>query len=148
MPTLRETNQIVEKLFPFVRDIEGIPKMMLDELGSTAGSLAFLTEGIDIVHKNVIDGYSANFNFSIYYRVSAKDTESKFEATKLLNYIGDILHEKSSKKELPILDGVDVAEYIEMSSNPQLEQSEENANSVYVCSFFMRYTHNSTIGGR
>lgn len=147
MPTVREINQIVEKVFPFVRAIPDIPTIQLDELREEAGSMGFLAEGTNIINKNVIGGYTADFNFSIYYRVSAKDTKSKFEATRVLNYIADYLQQKSEKKELPYLNELDEAQYIEMSSNPQLMQNEENANNVYVCSFFMRYEHKSTIGG-
>lgn len=139
--SLKETNQIVDVIFPFIRNIPGIPVIHLDELKEIAGSLGFLTEGINIIKQNVIGGYTANFNFSIYYRVSAKDTKSKLEATRLLNYIADYFQQQSIKKALPYLNQADIAEFIEMSSNPQLLQNEENADVIYMASFFMRYNH-------
>lgn len=148
MPTLREINQIVEKVFPFVRDIPNIPSIQLDELREEAGSMGMLSEGTSIISKNVIGGYTADFNFSIYYRVSAKDTKSKFEATRILNYIADYLQQMSEEKKLPYLNDLDEAQYFEMTANPQLMQNEENANNVYLCSFIMRYTHKTTIGGK
>lgn len=143
--TLKETNQLVEQIFPFVRKIPDIPEMTIDELRETQGSIAFLAEGIDIVSQNVVGGYSANFNFSIYYRVSAKDTKSKFEATRVLNYISDYLYQVSIEKKMPNLKGSDTAQRFEMTSNPQLMQSEENSNAVYIASFAMRYTHKANI---
>ncbi|MEG0164383.1 hypothetical protein [Anaerorhabdus sp.] len=142
--SLNETNQIVEKLFPFVEKFikeELDQTLLLDDVKDTAPCISFVTGDSRKFNFNVVDGYDGEFNFTIYYKVKNKDTKERLQATKTLNYIGVFFDEATQKGILPYLSDKDKAVRLEMVSNPTLNTREENGNIVYSAEYTFIYRH-------
>lgn len=141
----KEVGEIAEKVFQYIRRIPNLPKISIGELKETQDNMAFLPEKIDIVSKNVIGGYTAEFNFTIYYQVSKEAHNESFEAMRVLNYISKQLYQMSVEEKMPYLSDLDIAQRFEMTSNPKLMQNDKDENIVYGAKFIMRYMHKSNI---
>ncbi|MEG0661379.1 MAG: hypothetical protein RR443_12440 [Anaerorhabdus sp.] len=142
--SLNETNQIVEKLFPFVEKFvkdELDQTLLLDDVNDTAPCISFVTEDSRKINYNVAGGYDGEFNFTIYYKVKNKETKERLQATKTLNYIGVFFDEATQKGILPYLNEVDNPVSLEMISNPTLNTREENGNIVYSAGYSFIYRH-------
>lgn len=142
--SLNETNQIVDKLFPFVEKFvkeELEQTLLLDDINDTAPCISFVTEDSNKKHFNVVAGYDGEFNFTIYYKVKNKDTKERLQATKTLNYIGVFFDEATQKGILPNLSDEDTPVSLEMVTNPTLNTREENGNIVYSAGYTFIYRH-------
>lgn len=142
--SLNETNQIVEKLFPFVEKFvkdKLKQTLLLDDVTDIAPCISFVTEESNKKHFNVVAGYDGEFNFTIYYKVKNKDTKERLQATKTLNYIGVFFDEATQKGLLPNLSDEDTPVSLEMVTNPTLNTREENGNIVYSAGYTFIYRH-------
>lgn len=142
--SLNETNQIVEKLFPFVEKFvkdELKQTLLLDDVTDIAPCISFVTEESNKKHFNVVAGYDGEFNFTIYYKVKNKDTKERLQATKTLNYIGVFFDKATQKGLLPNLSDEDTPVSLEMVTNPTLNTREENGNIVYSAGYTFIYRH-------
>ncbi|MFV0550364.1 MAG: hypothetical protein ACK5L6_00375 [Anaerorhabdus sp.] len=142
--SLNETNQIVEKLFPFVEKFvkdELKQTLLLDDVTDIAPCISFVTDDSRKINFNVVGGYDGEFNFTIYYKVKNKDTKERLQATKTLNYIGVFFDKATQKGLLPNLSDEDTPVSLEMVTNPTLNTREENGNIVYSAGYTFIYRH-------
>lgn len=81
--SIRETTDIMEKVFRFIKSIKAFKNCRLEYLDEEKESLCMKRVGsAHIVKANIIGGYTAELPFMIYYRTSVKDTKSLINITK------------------------------------------------------------------
>jgi hypothetical protein len=81
--SIRETTDIMEKVFRFIKTIPTFKNCHLEYLESERESLCMKRVGSShIIKSNIIGGYTAELPFMIYYRTNVKDTKSLINITK------------------------------------------------------------------
>lgn len=144
MTNLKEKNQIVEILFPFVEKFvknDKNLKLILDDVSDVAPSISFITDSSRKINYNVVGGYDGEFNFTILYKIKNESTKERFNATKVLNDISAFFDVSTEQGSLPYISEEDTPVILEMVSNPTLVAREENGNIVYSAGYSFVYRH-------
>lgn len=142
-----EVNQVIDVLLPFLNEnIDFLPnRIMLDDLQDKAPCLALIQEPdtYQKVNENVIGSFDGLFSFDIFYKIKGQDTNSRKEATKLLNSIALFFEQSKETGNLPEINQEDTIQSIDLTVTPHLEGRDNSQNYVYSASFTLRYHHKS-----
>lgn len=140
--TLKETNQIVDVLYKWLKKIPELPcELAFEKLESTGISLTFtLEKGGGKSNYNVIGDYDGIIIFSIIYKISSNSTNERLNAFKVLNYIGEYLEIKTEEKELPVIDEKNTSKKVGILDTPSIVGVEQNYE-IYQAQFEFVYRH-------
>ena len=117
--------------------------ILLEDLGKEATSMMLQQLAAAEKRREYVNGsYVGVWNFAVYIRIEAEDTESRLDATGSLQALADWLQETDSQgcfAHLPVIDDRRVASKIEMTSSPSLVARMEDGTEDYQAVFSLEY---------
>lgn len=139
----KETNQIVEDLFRYIRTIDLGIKWDFEFIREKEPALSFkqVSTGANKLQQYIAGGYDAELPFIVYHKNKVVDTRKTLNITKPLNDL-IIIFEKETESNFPNLQFIDESitpVSLEVVTTPEDAEGIENNVATYMATYRLVY---------